>query len=116
MAGKSTKARNATLSSTRPSGPGSSPDHGDKSNPADEIVAPTTQAFRQELLTSPRDDIGQIIKTEIRSVLEKEMEGFRADINVVRSELQSYQNSVTTELATLKSTTGEMEVSIVVHG
>lgn len=37
------------------------------------------------------------------------MEGFRGDINVVRAELRSYQNLITTELATLKSTTGEME-------
>lgn len=109
MAGKSTKTRNATLSSMRPSGPASSPDQCDKPNPADETMARTTQVFRQELLPSLREDIGHIIKSEIRSVLEKEMEGFRADINVVRSELQSYQSSVATELATLKSTTGQME-------
>uniref|UniRef100_A0A671TXN8 L1 transposable element RRM domain-containing protein n=1 Tax=Sparus aurata TaxID=8175 RepID=A0A671TXN8_SPAAU len=109
MAGKSTKTRNTTSSSTRPSGPGSSPDQREKPNPADETMAQTTQAFRQELLTSLREDIGQIIKSEIRSVLEKEMEGFRADIKVVRSELQSYQNSVATELATIKGTTGDME-------
>ena len=63
MAGKSTKTPNTTSSSTRPSGPGSSPDQRDNPNTA----------------------------------------------KVVRSELQSYQNSVATELATLKGTTGEME-------
>lgn len=72
----------------------------------------TTDAFRRELLTSLCEDIGDVIKSEIRSVLEKEMAGFRADINVVRTELQTYQSSVATELATLKSTTGKMERSL----
>uniref|UniRef100_A0A8C5C0Y4 Uncharacterized protein n=1 Tax=Gadus morhua TaxID=8049 RepID=A0A8C5C0Y4_GADMO len=69
MAGKSTKTRNITSSSTRPSGPGSSPDQRDKPNTADETMALSTQAFRQELLTSLREDIGHIIKSEIRSCL-----------------------------------------------
>lgn len=53
-----------------------------------------------------------MIKSEIKSVLEKEMAGFRADINAVRTELQSYQTLVATELAMLKSTSGEMERSL----
>ncbi|KAL6483996.1 hypothetical protein MHYP_G00088690 [Metynnis hypsauchen] len=70
------------------------------------------KAFRTEFLTSLCEDIRGIIKSEIRSVLEKEKTEFRADINMVRSELQSYQTMVTAELAMLKNTTGEVEKSL----
>ena len=95
---------------SRPGASRSSPDRRDDSAPALE-----TNAFKTELLAALREDIGEIIKTEIRSVLEKEMAGFREDIHTVRTELQSYQNSVTTELAALKNTTGEMENSLSVY-
>ncbi|KAI4879020.1 hypothetical protein NFI96_032533, partial [Prochilodus magdalenae] len=37
------------------------------------MTALETNAFKTELLTALREDIGEIIKTEIQSVLEKEM-------------------------------------------
>ncbi|KAL7886010.1 hypothetical protein AOLI_G00063050 [Acnodon oligacanthus] len=52
------------------------------SAPADGTTALEIKAFRTKLLASLREDIGDIIKSEIRSVLEKEMMGFRADINM----------------------------------
>ncbi|KAI4881086.1 hypothetical protein NFI96_012676, partial [Prochilodus magdalenae] len=61
-----------------------------------------TKTFKTELLVALHEGIGEIIKTEIGRVLEKEMAGFRADILMVRTELQPYQNSITTELAALK--------------
>lgn len=48
------------------------------------------------------EDFRDIIKSEIRIILEKEMVEFRADINVVRTELQSDQSLGATELAMLK--------------
>ena len=71
-----------------------------------------TETFRQELLASLREDIGCIIKLEIRQVLEKEMAGLRGDINTVKTELQSYQSSVAKELASLKDATSEMGKSL----
>lgn len=55
------------------------------------------------MLTSLHEDIGQVIKTEIREVLVKEMAGLRSDINTVKTKLQSYQKSVANELTALRN-------------
>uniref|UniRef100_A0A3B4BXT7 WD repeat domain 49 n=1 Tax=Pygocentrus nattereri TaxID=42514 RepID=A0A3B4BXT7_PYGNA len=112
MAGKTTKTRILATPAPRPRASGSSSDQCDDPAPADGTIVLETKAFRTKLLVSLREDIGDIIKSEIRSVLEKEMSGFRADINMVRSDLQSYQTMVTAELTALKSTTGEIEKSL----
>lgn len=106
-ASKSAKTRNTATSAQRPSTTGASPDQHDEAT-----AALSTEAFRQELLVSLHEDIGDIIKTDIRSTLGEEMVGVRADINAVRVELQTYQSLVATELATLKAITGEMEKSL----
>ena len=60
-------------------------------------------------LESPRRDICKTVKSEIRSVLEEELTGLKANVAAVDTELQSLRSSVTTEITTLKTTTAEME-------
>lgn len=109
MASKGQKSRNTASAAPRPSA-SSSPPHGYVDPDVASVLA--TETFRRELLSSLRADIGSIIKLEIREVLEKEMAGLRGDINTVKTELQSYQSSVTKELASLKDTTTEMGKSL----
>lgn len=89
MAGKAQKNRNTASSAPRPSAPSSSPRESDSPTPADMTSVLATETFRWELLTSLREDIGHIIKLEIREVLEREMTGLRGDITTVKTELQS---------------------------
>lgn len=111
MAGKAPKNCNTTSSAPRPSAPSSSPRGSDSLTPADMTSVLATETFRRELLTSLREDIGHIIKLEIREVLEREMTGLRGDINTVKTKLQSYQSSVAKELTLLKDTKTEVEKS-----
>ena len=94
MAGKAQKNRNTASSAPRPSAPSSSPRGSDSPTPANMTSVLATEAFRRELLTLLREDIGHIIKLEIREVLEREMIGRRGDINTVKTKLQSYRSSV----------------------
>ncbi|KAL6455288.1 hypothetical protein MHYP_G00362830 [Metynnis hypsauchen] len=82
MAGQATKTQNLATSTPRPSASGSSSDQRDDLAPTNMMKALETKAFKTELLTSLREDIGGIIKSGIRSVLEKEKTEFRADINM----------------------------------
>lgn len=72
MASKTSKTRNAASSVQRPDPSRSSPPAGDDPTAADMPSALAAGTFRQELLTSLREDIGNIIKLEIREVLERE--------------------------------------------
>lgn len=112
MASKTSKTRNAASSVQRPDPSRSSPPAGDDPTAVDMPSALAAGTFRQELLTSLREDIGNIIKLEIREVLEREMVGLRGDIHTVKTELQSYQSSIAKELASLKDTTSEVEKSL----
>lgn len=94
MAGRATKTRNVTTPAPGPNGSGPSLDRHDEPAHVDATAVLENKAFRTEPLASLREDIGGIIKSEIRSVLEKEMVGLRADINMVRTELQSFQTTV----------------------
>lgn len=71
-----------------------------------------TVAFRNGLLVLLHKDIGDIMKTEIRSIMESEPSAIRADISAAGSELKSYQNTKTMKLTLLKGTACEMECSL----
>ncbi|KAF7644907.1 hypothetical protein LDENG_00213840 [Lucifuga dentata] len=117
MAGKSTKGRNTFQTTLKPSHSGSSLESGDDGPP--EKVASTTAAaaltsedFRGELVTLLWNDIGDIMKTELRTASEDEMALIRADISAVGAELKSYQDNIGMKLTTLGGTMCEMERSL----
>ena len=112
MASRGQKTRNAAPPAPRPSTSSSPLPASVDPTPIDMTSAIATETFRRELLTSLREDIGHIIKLEIREVLEREMARLRGDINMVKTELQSYQSSVAKELALLRNITSDMEKSL----
>ncbi|KAF7645089.1 hypothetical protein LDENG_00210340 [Lucifuga dentata] len=117
MAGKSTKGCNTFQTTLKPSCSCSSLELGDDGPP--EKVASTTAAaaltsedFRGELVTLLRNDIGEIMETELRMAIEGEMAFIRADLSAVAAELKSYQDNISKKLTTLGGTVCEMERSL----
>lgn len=106
MSVKSTKGRQTTFLNTRPATPTAATASIEKAFLGSidlSAATPTmdTESLKSELLSSLRRDLVDILKTEVRAVLESEMSVIRSNTNAARSELKEYRQSITSELSTL---------------
>lgn len=119
MSGRNTKLRAATHqqrpdSQVTPSvAGGSSPPCGSTSpRPDAQVNVTDTAALKLELLTCLRQDIAEIFITELRAALGDDLSTIRADLQAVKTQLANDKATADAELASLKGTVGEVEVSL----
>ncbi|KAF7644014.1 hypothetical protein LDENG_00229480 [Lucifuga dentata] len=113
------KPKTGSTSSVQPQRPTphtASPPRSDASSPPDEAAAPAGVTvppdFKAELLSSLRNEMAAIFKTELQVALSENLSSIKTELLAVKSELCVSITNIQSDVGVLKNTVGEMETSL----